>query len=403
MKNETEEEHVEKLKAMFTRREDAPKPEPQHAAPNRRPRPERLPPLRVVPPREPPPDQNRWDNNFQYQDYSQSFEKEPPAQKKDKKPIEIVTIEEFLKHLFPVREYVFNPVFTLGSTNMIFSGRGVGKTHVGLGLAYAAASGATFWRWAATRPFRTLYIDGEMPGEALQERLAKIVQASETEPSPDFFKLITIDLNDGAMPDLSNLGGQLEIETACSEAELIIVDNLSCLARSGKENEAESWGSLSQWALRLRSHSKCVIFMHHAGKSGAQRGTSKREDLLDVVLELKRPTDYVSDQGARFIVDFSKARHLIGNQAQSFEAWLRCNAEGRQIWALKAATESIYEQVVEMASLGMTQREITDELGINKSAICRYWKTGMERGDIATKSAGKPGKKPRQWRADIDD
>ncbi|MEI6267577.1 MAG: AAA family ATPase [Methylococcaceae bacterium] len=402
MKNETEEERVEKLKAMFTRREDAPEPEPQPET-NRRPRPERLPPLRVVPPREPPPDQNRRDNNFQYQDYSRSFETEPPVQKKDKKPIEIVTIEEFLKHQFPVREYVFNPVFTLGSCNMIFSDRGVGKTHVGLGLAYPAASGTQFWDWKATRPFKTLYIDGEMPGEALQERLAKIVQASEAEPSPDFFKLITIDLNDGAMPDLSNLGGQLEIETACNEAELIIVDNLSCLARSGKENEAESWGSLSQWALRMRSHGKCVIFMHHAGKSGAQRGTSKREDLLDVVLELKRPTDYVSDQGARFIVNFSKARHLIGNQAQSFEAWLRCDEDGRQVWTLKAASESTFDQVVEMSNLGMSQREIADELGINKSNVCRAWKSAKEKGLIRETTRRTQGKKDVPHRADIDD
>ena len=255
-------------------------------------------------------------------------------QKNPGKSLKIVTIHQLMMHQFPVREAVLAPVFTLGSINMVFSTRGIGKTHAGLGLAYGAACGTSFWNWNASRPFKTLYIDGEMPGESLQERMAGIIQASEAEPSPELFKLITIDLNDGVMPDLSTLAGQMEIENACNEAELIIVDNLSCLARSGRENEAESWASLSEWALRMRSNGKCIIFLHHAGKNGTQRGTSKREDLLDVVIELKRPTDYDSDQGARFVVNFSKARHLTGNQAESFEAWLQKDSKGHQVWAI---------------------------------------------------------------------
>lgn len=54
------------------------------------------------------------------------------------------------------------------------------------------------------------------------------------------------------------------------------------------------------------------MFIHHAGKSGAQRGTSKREDVLDTVVALKRPGDYVTSQGARFEVHFEKARGIFG-------------------------------------------------------------------------------------------
>jgi hypothetical protein len=221
--------------------------------------------------------------------------------------------------------------------------------------------------------------------------MAGIIQASEAEPSPELFKLITIDLNDGVMPDLSTLAGQMEIENACNEAELIIVDNLSCLARSGRENEAESWASLSEWALRMRSNGKCIIFLHHAGKNGTQRGTSKREDLLDVVIELKRPTDYDSDQGARFVVNFSKARHLTGNQAESFEVWLQKDSKGHQVWTIKPIKESTYDQVVEMANLGMSQTEIAKELDFNKSTICRHWNNALRNGEIKEKNGGSLG------------
>jgi hypothetical protein len=155
-----------------------------------------------------------------------------------------------------------------------------------------------------------------------------------------------IDFNGGQMPDLSTRVGQAAIEELCNDAELIIVDNLSCLARSGRENEAESWIIVADWALKMGALRKCVIFIHHAGKKGDQRGTSKREDLLDVVIELKRPADYIPEQGARFIVNFTKARHLLGNQAQSFEACLMNRDDGKTAWKIITLSEGTSNQVV---------------------------------------------------------
>jgi putative DNA primase/helicase len=43
-----------------------------------------------------------------------------------------------------------------------------------------------------------------------------------------------------------------------------------------------------QWLNRLRQGGLCVIFLHHAGKSGMQRGHSRSEDLLDVSIKLTR-------------------------------------------------------------------------------------------------------------------
>lgn len=314
-----------------------------------------------------------------------------------------VSIETLIRHEFPVRECVLDPVFTLGSLNMVFSWRGVGKTHFSLGATYAIASGGGFLGWRATRCFRVLYIDGEMPGEALQARLAAIVQASDAEPTPDHFRILTIDLEDGKMPDLGTRDGQLEIADECEQAEVIVVDNLSCLVRSGKENEAEGWQAVAEWALSLRAKGKCVIFVHHAGKNGEQRGTSKREDLLDVSISLKRPSDYEPDQGARFVVHFEKARHLTGNQAQPFEAWLQTDARGLSTWTTKPHAEATFERVVDLAKLGISQKEIADELGIDKSRVCRHWKRAESEGLIVGKSERRARPATQKRRADLDD
>ena len=67
----------------------------------------------------------------------------------------------------------------------------------------------------------------------------------------------------------------------------------------------------------------CRYFNDHAApydhKDGGQRGTSAREDNLDISIMLKKPHDYTPEDGARFIVHFSKARvstsrlNLIGD------------------------------------------------------------------------------------------
>lgn len=313
-----------------------------------------------------------------------------------------VDVRQLLAHTFPAREFILSPVLTLGSLNMLYAWRGIGKTHVALGIAYAAASGGTFLSWTAARPFRVLYLDGEMPGEALQARLAAIVEAADTEPPEGFLRVLTIDLEGGIMPDLATREGHAQIAGECEQAELIVVDNLSCLVRgSGKENEANTWTEAAEWALSMRSKGKAVLFVHHAGKDGAQRGTSKREDLLDVSISLKRPSNYDPDQGARFEVRFEKARHLTGADSAPFEAWLQADEQGRQAWTVKPLVETTFERVVELANLGMTQKEIADEIGVAKSSVCRAWNRAHEQGLIVAERPKKSNKV--KHRRDTDD
>jgi putative DNA primase/helicase len=69
---------------------------------------------------------------------------------------------------------------------------------------------------------------------------------------------------------------------------------------------------LANWLLRLRRKGVAVLLIHNAGVNGKQRGTSRREDALDLVIGLRRPADYSSEQGARFEVHIEKARTLVG-------------------------------------------------------------------------------------------
>ena len=65
---------------------------------------------------------------------------------------------------------------------MVHAWRGVGKTYFALGAAYAVASGGAFLKWRAERPRKVLYVDGEMPGAAIKERLAAIIASPCGQP-----------------------------------------------------------------------------------------------------------------------------------------------------------------------------------------------------------------------------
>ena len=246
-------------------------------------------------------------------------------------PLRLLRLDELLEHPFREREPILGDWLLTSGLATIHSWRGVGKTHTALGVAYAAASGGTFLRWTAPKPRRVFYIDGEMPGSSLAQRLAAIVGYSETEADPANFTVLTPDAQTEGMPDLATPEGQSEVDGAIDacDAELIVVDNLSCLVRGGKpENDAESWQPVATWALRHRKHGRTILFIHHSGKNGAQRGTSKREDILDTVIALKRPGDYSPTEGARFEVHFEKHRNDKGDSAKTLRRdWGRTLAE----------------------------------------------------------------------------
>ncbi|MGQ0526710.1 MAG: AAA family ATPase [Alphaproteobacteria bacterium] len=279
-------------------------------------------------------------------------------------------LAEFLALDIPPRDQILAPILQTQSLAMIYAKRGIGKTHIALNIAYAIASGGKFLQWQAPVPRKVLYLDGEMPARAMQERLAAIIKESDKEAAPDYFRLITPDMQELGMPDISTEEGQAKLEPFIEDAEFIIVDNISTLARTGKENEAEGWLPIQGWALRLRSRGKSVLFVHHAGKGGQQRGTSRREDVLDLVIELKQPEDYSADQGARFEVHFVKARHLTGLDAKPFEAQL-----GAERWTYRSIENSEMKRIVELKEQdGMTYREIALELGISKTKAERLYK-----------------------------
>lgn len=294
-----------------------------------------------------------------------------------------VSVDELLSLDLPPREMLLEPFLPTQGLVMIVAKRGVGKTHIALGIAYAVASGGTFLKWTAPQPKKVLYIDGEMPAVLMKERLLIISTMGLPKPASEFLQLLTPDLQSSRMPDLSQKAGRDAIESLLENIDLVVIDNISCLFRSGSENESDSWQEAQEWALDLRKKGKSVLFVHHAGKSGNQRGTSKREDILDSVIILKHPDDYKSEEGARIEIIFDKSRHFSGEDTRSFQAHLKTDDNSIWRWELSDAPKE--EQIIQMAFLkrkGLTIKEIMKETGLTKSQIEYRTEKAKEKGFI---------------------
>jgi len=299
-----------------------------------------------------------------------------------KDSLTVVSLDQLLSLNLPPREMLLHPFLPSQGLGMLVAQRGVGKTHVALGISYAVASGGKFFGWSAQCPKKVLYIDGEMPAVCIQERLKMTVDMNIQKPAEGFFQLLTPDLQDGSMPDLSTTEGRAKIEALLDDVELVVIDNLSCMFRDGGENDSEVWQEPQEWILHLRKRGKTVLMVHHAGKGGKQRGTSKREDILDVVIMLKHPSDYEPSDGARFEVHFDKARHFAGENARAFEAQLIQQDDG-MAWKISAVAQAeITTKVAMMHKDGNTIKEIGIALNLSKSRVETQIKKAREGGLI---------------------
>lgn len=125
-----------------------------------------------------------------------------------------------------------------------------------------------------------LYVDGELPGEQIQERMRELCPASAC------FELIDLDSQGAAgIPYLHTLEGQAWLEPELDGVEVLFLDNMAALAPfSVKDLDAQSrWNAFQ---MRLRARGLMVVTVHQAGKLGNQRLTSANDDPLDVQIKL---------------------------------------------------------------------------------------------------------------------
>ena len=295
---------------------------------------------------------------------------------------------DFVKKDFPPREHIIGP-FVKQGLNMVYAPPGVGKTYFAMGLCYAIATGGEFLRWKCEKVQSVIYFDGELPAFLLKGRLEDLFRLNPCEALN--FDIVTPDEQACPMPDFATNEGQKEALELIGDAEFIVIDNISTLCRTGKENEAESWIPVQNFLLKLRRLGKSVLLVHHSGKGEvlSPRGTSKREDTLDLVISLSHPADYKAEDACSFQMKFRKSRHFR-TKDDIAELTATYNDFG---WAIEELEQSNLEKIKQLLDDGVKQKDIAEMTGLSKGyvskTIHKLKKEGNSEGNKTGNSARK--------------
>jgi len=111
------------------------------------------------------------------------------------------------------------------------------------------------------------------------------------------FEILAADRVKRGIGNLGSPAVQAELDPWLEGVELLILDNLSSLTVGCARTIPDAWSPIQQWLLQLRRRGISVLIIHHAGKTGGQRGTSRREDVLDTSFLLGRPSDHSATEG----------------------------------------------------------------------------------------------------------
>lgn len=295
----------------------------------------------------------------------------------------LITSNNLLRMNIKKRSVLLTPWLAEGSINMVFADRGIGKTFFCLSCAVAVANGESFLGFKASEAVPVLYLDGEMQASAMQERLSQLTEGKLTKADLSIYTPDCQDLTDH-IPDIGTPKGREEINELINlvDPKVIFLDNISTFVRTGSENEGDSWAPVQEWAVQMRKQGRALVFVHHANKEGKQRGSHKKEDVMDLVMQLCRPDDYLQGMDAtRICVRYTKARHLNAEETQEIEATLK-DVDGKLQWSWQAG-DLTFQRAVEMIKCGdMSMSEIADEFGVSKSTIHRWKQRAIKENNI---------------------
>jgi AAA domain-containing protein len=264
-----------------------------------------------------------------------------------------------------------------------------------LAIAQALSSAGQLGDWKATERVRVLYVDGEMPPDLMRDRIQGLEGNND---HLEFLNHLILFERTGKLLNIANPEVQQALTAHCINRgiKVLILDNLSTLASGVKENDADAWELLNNWLLDLRRRKIAVVIVHHAGRSGQMRGTSRREDNVFWIIALDDVRKDADDKrGARFVSHFTKASRNTQEDLSAYEWHVVTETNGQvSIGHKPAQTLDVFRSVIES---GVTKcDEIAAAMKLEKYEVSRLAKKAEKEGWLTREKRGEYGIKGAQ-------
>ncbi len=303
-------------------------------------------------------------------------------------PAAVVGFTSLLQRECSPVEYAIEPLLSSRGTGEIFAWRGTGKSYITTQMAIDISLGKAVMfgahrggggHWPISRAYRTLYVYGEMDDSEIKQRAVALSRMADGQiPKDEQLGTMCKDYQRNWRPKLSSALDRKFIEDRIfgHGYEGLILDNFSTLWPTSQEQQSDRSAILAEWFTDLNQRGVWIIFLHHAGKSGEQRGDSEKEDMLSFVLKLRRPANYKAEEGLRVEVHVEKNRHKPSESRwlMPFEIALMKDANGETIWTTRPAQEAQRRAAFEMFKNDMPAMFVGQEVGVSRATIYRWKK-----------------------------
>jgi putative DNA primase/helicase len=285
--------------------------------------------------------------------------------------------EQLQKLELSPRASILGDWFKEGDLGFIFAPRGVGKTWLAIDLAHGIAEGRNVGPWKHQGSKPVLYLDGEMPPDAVKSRDRGL--GKETE------KLVYINheilfQRTGRIFNLADVKLQEAILELCLDygIKVLFLDNLSTLVSGADENKGLDWEILQAWLLKLRRQKIAVVWIHHAGRNPKEmRGHSKREDSAFWVIRLERFDEAGPRIGAKFIARFTKCRNTA-EEPVALEWCYTPEGDATRVTHREMSHSDVFKQCVRDGLNRAT--DIAAEMGISKGYVSKLAQRAEQAG-----------------------
>lgn len=282
----------------------------------------------------------------------------------------------------PPRPALLGDWFKAGDYGVIFGRRGLGKSWLALAIARALAEGRDLGPWECPEAKRVCYVDGEMSLDDFRDRVRNLSESKGSMLTLSHQQLFNQTQKALCLSDVSQ---QAELTKLCEEnkIDVLFLDNGACLFRGVAENDADDFrDKIEGWLLDLRRRGISVVLVLHAGRNGAIRGTSKREDAAFWILRLDEANGCDREFGARFLTRFVKNRNAP-QDPPPLDWRFKPDAGTTRITHREADSMAILLQWIRDGL--NTCGELAEEMGVSKGTVSKLAKKAEREGQLEIK------------------
>ena len=219
----------------------------------------------------------------------------------DPRDLEPTDLDALSRNYHADQQWLIEPIIPSQRQAALYAQGKTGKSLLALDLTAAAASGKPILGGPALEnPVRTLYLDKEMTGSDLQERLHNLGHHHDDPHWPLIIENLIYYQHKFPYYLDTPEGGDVLLHNALRyNTQLVVVDTLIRTVK-GEENSADTIRDFNlHTGQRLKEAGIALLRIDHAGKdlTKGQRGTSAKVDDVDVVWNL-RAARYTGLDGA---------------------------------------------------------------------------------------------------------